>query len=90
MQIDVMFLFIIVLLLNPLFYDSFHVYLGAYAPFGYVLEGLEILQDIQPGDTITGTYVDEWGQLNLKKIKGGNFADAIQSADDEEDGEEVK
>jgi peptidylprolyl isomerase len=42
---------------------------GSYAPFGYVLDGLDILQSLQPGDVIRSTHVDEWGKLNLVKIR---------------------
>ena len=42
---------------------------GWYAPFGYVLDGLDVLQSLQPGDIIRSTHVDEWGKLNLVTIR---------------------
>lgn len=52
-----------------------------YAPFGYVIEGLDIMNNLDDGDVITATYVNEWGQLNLKKIRGTSFADALAAED---------
>lgn len=52
---------------------------GQYAPFGYVLEGFDLMKNLQAGDLISATYVDEWGQMNLKKIRGTSFADALNS-----------
>lgn len=66
---------------------------GSYAPFGYITAGLDIMQDLRCGaghptddytDEITATYVDDWGLLNLVKIRGSSFADAINSSGDEE------
>ena len=57
---------------------------GQYAPFGYVVEGLDIMKNLQAGDMISATYVDEWGKLNLKKIRGTSFADAISQNEDED------
>ena len=53
-----------------------------YAPFGYVIEGLDIMKQIQAGDTITATYVNDWGQMSLKKIRGATFADAMNQDDE--------
>lgn len=52
-----------------------------YAPFGYVIEGLDIMKNLDGGDVITATFVNEWGQLNLKKIRGTSFADALAAED---------
>jgi Peptidyl-prolyl cis-trans isomerase (rotamase) - cyclophilin family len=56
---------------------------GQYAIFGYILEGLDLMQNLQAGDIISSTYVDEWGLMNLKKIRGTSFADAINSNDND-------
>jgi len=53
-----------------------------YAPFGYVIGGLDIMERLEPGDMITSTFVNEWGQLNLKRIRGSRFADAMNKDDD--------
>jgi len=57
---------------------------GAYAPFGYVIEGLDIMDNLRPGDMISATYVDEWGLLNLVKIRSSSFADVLNSSNTEE------
>jgi cyclophilin family peptidyl-prolyl cis-trans isomerase len=60
---------------------------GQYTPFGYVLDGLDIMQNLQNGDLITATYVDDFGQLYLKKIRGSSFSDALNIGGDEDDEE---
>lgn len=57
---------------------------GKYAPFGYVLDGLDIMKSLKGGDVISSTYVDEEGYLNIKKIRGSSFANAMSNDDDEE------
>lgn len=57
---------------------------GKYAPFGYVLDGLDIMKSLKGGDVISSTYVDEEGYLNFKKIRGSSFANAMSNDDDEE------
>lgn len=56
---------------------------GQYAIFGYILEGLDLMQNLEAGDIISSTYVDEWGLMNLKKIRGTSFVDAINSNDND-------
>ena len=75
---------------TTIYYPSFSVhncvlYAGQYAPFGYIVEGLDIMNTLQPGDIISSTYVNEWGKLNLKKIRGSSFADAISQTDEDEE-----
>lgn len=43
------------------------------------------MNTLQPGDMISATYVNEWGKLNLKKVRGTSFADAISQSDDEDE-----
>jgi hypothetical protein len=43
------------------------------------------MNNLQAGDTISATYVNEWGKLNLKKIRGTSFANAISSQSDDDD-----
>ena len=50
---------------------------GQYAPFGYIVEGYDLLQTLQPGDLIKSTTVSDYGLLNLVKIKGGNIQDLM-------------
>jgi cyclophilin family peptidyl-prolyl cis-trans isomerase len=56
---------------------------GKYAPFGYVLEGLDLMKDLQAGDIIAATYVNESGMMNLKKIRGTTFANAMNSEEND-------
>lgn len=43
------------------------------------------MKNLQAGDKISATYVDEWGKLNLKKIRDTSFANAMsQNEEDEE------
>jgi len=43
------------------------------------------MNDLQAGDVISATYVNEWGKLNLKKIRGTSFANAMSSSSDDDD-----
>jgi len=61
---------------------------GQYAPFGYIVEGADIVDSLRPTDIITATYVGEWGLLNLVKIRGTSFADVMNFDSDAEDVEE--
>jgi len=58
---------------------------GMYAPFGYIMDGKDIMEQLRPGDVITSTFVNEWGQLNLKRIRTSSLADAMNSNDDDEE-----
>lgn len=54
---------------------------GEYAPFGYITEGMDIFQKIKPGDILDETFVDEWGQLNLVKIRQSSFSEVVQGSE---------
>jgi cyclophilin family peptidyl-prolyl cis-trans isomerase len=60
---------------------------GQYAPFGYVIEGWDLMQSLDPSVEISSTFVGEWGRQNLKKIKQSSFSDVINSSDSTEDSE---
>ena len=62
----------------------FHDCVGQYAPFGYVVEGLDIMQNLQAGDIISATNLNEWGKLNLKKIRTTSFANAIVQSEEDD------
>ena len=69
-----------------LFFFCFHLpTTGQYAPFGYFVEGIDIMKNLQAGDEISATYVNEWGKLNLKRIRGTSFANAINSNEDDDE-----
>ena len=57
---------------------------GRYAPFGYIVDGFDVLQNLRPGDIIAANYVDEFGLNNLKRIRGSTLADLISGDDDSE------
>ena len=49
------------------------------------MEGIDIMKNLQAGDEISATYVNEWGKLNLKRIRGTSFANAIHSNEDDDE-----
>jgi cyclophilin family peptidyl-prolyl cis-trans isomerase len=51
---------------------------GRYAPFGYVVEGLEMMQHLDPSIEISATYVDTFGRQNLVKVRDISFANVMQ------------
>lgn len=56
---------------------------GDYAAFGYIVEGYDLFQDLQANDVIDQTFVDEWGLLNLKKIRRSSFSEVVQGSEAE-------
>lgn len=55
---------------------------GLYAPFGYIIEGIDIFNSLQPDDVIHSTTVDEFGQLNLIKIRSSSFKEVAQGTEE--------
>ncbi len=55
---------------------------GVYAPFGYVVDGLDLFRSLQVGDIIDSTSVGEMGLLNLVKIRLTSFSDMQGSAEE--------
>jgi len=55
---------------------------GEYAPFGYITDGFDVFQSLRPNDVIDSTYVDEWGQLNLVKLRRSSFSEVLQGTDE--------
>lgn len=55
---------------------------GQYAPFGYIIEGGDIFDLLEPGDEIASTVVDDFGQLNLVKIRSSSFREVAQGTED--------
>ena len=51
---------------------------GEFAPFGFIVEGYDVFQELRVNDVISGTYVDDWGQLNLIKIRRSSFSEVVQ------------
>ena len=52
---------------------------GEYAPFGYIINGYDIYQALKPGDVIDTTIVDDFGQLNLVKLKTSTLKDVAST-----------
>jgi peptidylprolyl isomerase len=64
--------------------DEKRAYLdGEYAPFGFIIEGLDILEQLKSNDRIAETFVDEWGQLNLVKLRRSSFSEVLEGAESE-------
>ena len=61
---------------------------GDYAPFGYIVQGWDVFNQLQPNDVISNTVVDEWGVLNLVKIRESRFSDVVASPSSEQEEEE--
>jgi cyclophilin family peptidyl-prolyl cis-trans isomerase len=53
---------------------------GSYAPFGYIIHGNDVFEQLQPGDMIDSTFVDEWGASNLVKLRQSSFSEVVQSS----------
>lgn len=62
---------------------------GEYAPFGYIIEGYDLFQRLQPNDVIDATSVDEWGELNLVKLRRSSFSEVVQSSEKSNDTNET-
>jgi peptidylprolyl isomerase len=52
---------------------------GEYAPFGFIIDGTDIYEELQPGDVIDSTLVDEFGALNLVKIRKSSLKEAASA-----------
>mmetsp|Transcript_24637 Transcript_24637/g.68015 ORF Transcript_24637/g.68015 Transcript_24637/m.68015 type:complete len:211 (-) Transcript_24637:5176-5808(-) len=55
---------------------------GLYAPFGYIIEGADVFNSLKPGDVIDSTTVDDFGQLNLVKIRSSTFREVAQGTEE--------
>eukprot|EP00536_Pseudo-nitzschia_multiseries_P007156 jgi/Psemu1/319060/estExt_fgenesh1_pm.C_1650001 len=55
---------------------------GLYAPFGYIIEGFDVFDSLKPGDVIDSTTVDDFGQLNLVKIRSSTFKEVAQGTEE--------
>jgi len=57
---------------------------GQYAPFGYIIEGWDLMQNLDSSVEIESTFVDDWGRQNLVKIKQSSFSDVMNSTSTED------
>lgn len=57
---------------------------GEYAPFGFIIDGFDLFQHLQPNDVIDSTSVDEWGELNLVKLRRSSFSEVVQGSEENE------
>ena len=53
---------------------------GEYAPFGWIIEGFDLFQEIQINDEIESTTVSEFGKLNLIKLRRSSFSEVVQGS----------
>jgi peptidylprolyl isomerase len=51
---------------------------GEYAPFGFIIKGHDLFKRLGPDDVIDATFVDEFGRLNLVKIRESTFSEVAQ------------
>lgn len=58
---------------------------GKYAPFGYIVDGFDLFQTLKPSDVIDATFVDDWGKLNLSKLRESSFSEVVKGPDEEEE-----
>jgi peptidylprolyl isomerase len=63
--------------------DQRNILDGEYAPFGYIIRGFDLYQQLRPDDVIDATFVDDFGQLNLLKIRESSFKEAAKGAEAE-------
>jgi peptidylprolyl isomerase len=54
---------------------------GEYAPFGYIIGGRDFYDSLQPGDIIESATVDDFGQLNLVKLRKSNIQEAASAGE---------
>lgn len=55
---------------------------GNYAPFGYIVEGLDVMQQLKPGsDYISQAVVDEFGLGCLVKLREASFTSVMKNVD---------
>jgi peptidylprolyl isomerase len=54
---------------------------GEYAPFGFIIDGYDTYEALQPGDVIESTLVDEFGALNLVKIRESSLKEAASATE---------
>ena len=54
---------------------------GEYAPFGYIIEGMDLFDKLQASDVIDQTTVSEWGILNLVKLRPSSFSEVVQGSE---------
>jgi peptidylprolyl isomerase len=54
---------------------------GQYAPFGFVIDGLDVFQSLQPEDVIDAASVDDFGRLNLVQIRSSSFTEVVQGTE---------
>lgn len=58
------------------------LFTGNYAPFGYVVEGYDLVGELRPGDVIGSTQVSGLGLRHLVKVKGSNLSNLMGGSDE--------
>lgn len=67
---------------NSVFEDKRRLFDGSFAPFGYIIDGYDLYNKLKAGDVIDQTTVDEWGSLNLVKLRRSSFSEVVQGKGD--------
>ena len=64
-------------------FSSLHVLYDYFykAPFGYIIGGKAVYDKLKPGDVIDTTIVDEFGQLNLDKLRQSSLKEAASASE---------
>jgi cyclophilin family peptidyl-prolyl cis-trans isomerase len=64
---------------------------GEYAPFAYIIDGMDVFNRLRLGDVIDSTTVDEFGaQANLVKLRRSSFSEVVQGSGGGREGEEAR
>ena len=61
---------------------------GEYAPFGYIIEGYDLFQKLQPNDIIENTKISDFGIQNLVKLRRSSFSEVVQGSGESQEEEE--
>jgi cyclophilin family peptidyl-prolyl cis-trans isomerase len=65
-----------------------HLLDGEYAPFAYIIDGMDVFNRLRAGDVIDSTTVDEFGaQANLVKLRRSSFSEVVQGSGSREEEE---
>lgn len=65
-----------------------HLLDGEYAPFAYIIDGMDVFNRLRAGDVIDSTTVDEFGaQANLVKLRRSSFSEVVQGSGGREEEE---
>ena len=61
---------------------------GEYAPFGYIIEGMDVFEKLRAGDVIADSRVSEFGFNTLVKLRRSSFSEVVQGSSTDTGGAE--